>query len=44
LDYHSRGAAGRNRPLSPMYLIKEKIPVPDISLQKELIKLIDREN
>jgi type I restriction enzyme, S subunit len=44
LDYHSRGAAGRNRPLNPRYLIKEKIPIPDISLQKELIKLIDREN
>lgn len=44
LDYHSRGAAGRNRPLNPRYLIKEKIPVPDISLQKELIKLIEREN
>lgn len=43
LDYHSRGAAGRNRPLNPRYLIKEKIPVPDISLQKELSKLIDRE-
>ncbi|MCS4435336.1 restriction endonuclease subunit S [Aquiflexum gelatinilyticum] len=44
LDYHSRGAAGRNRPLNPRYLIKEKIPVPDIALQKELIKLIEREN
>jgi type I restriction enzyme S subunit len=44
LDYHSRGAAGRNRPLNPRYLIKEKIPVPDISLQKKLINLIGREN
>jgi type I restriction enzyme, S subunit len=44
LDYHSRGAAGRNRPLNPRYLIKEKIPVPDISLQSELIELIKKEN
>jgi type I restriction enzyme S subunit len=44
LDYHSRGAAGRNRPLNPRYLIKEKIPVPDISLQTELIELIKSEN
>jgi type I restriction enzyme, S subunit len=44
LDYHSRGAAGRNRPLNPRNLVKEKIPVPSISLQKELIEMINSEN
>ena len=44
LDFHSRGAAGRNRPLNPRTIIKEKIPVPDIKLQKELIELIKQEN
>lgn len=44
LDYHSKGAAGRNRPLNPRTIIKEKIPVPDIKLQKELIELIEQEN
>ncbi|MCA5004450.1 restriction endonuclease subunit S [Sphingobacterium bovistauri] len=44
LDYHSRGAAGRNRPLNPRFLIKEKIPVPEISLQKELIEFVRKEN
>lgn len=44
LDYHSRGAAGRNRPLNPRFLIKEKIPVPEISLQEELIEFVRKEN
>ena len=44
LDLHSKGAAGRNRPLNPRTIIKEKIPVPDIKLQKELIELIKQEN
>lgn len=44
LDYHSRGAAGRNRPLNPRNLIKEKIPVPSIALQEELIEMIKSEN
>lgn len=44
LDYHSKGAAGRNRPLNPRTVIKEKIPVPDIKLQKELIEFIEQEN
>lgn len=44
LDYHSRGAAGRNRPLNPRNLLKEKIPVPSITLQKELVEMIKSEN
>jgi type I restriction enzyme S subunit len=44
LDYHSRGAAGRNRPLNPRNLIKEKIPVPKIESQQELIDFIKQEN
>lgn len=33
LDHHSRGAAGRNRPLNIRSLIKEKIPVPPLYMQ-----------
>ncbi|MBC7408077.1 MAG: restriction endonuclease subunit S [Arcicella sp.] len=44
LDSNSRGSAGRNRPLNPRYLIKEKIPVPPISLQEELVEMIQSEN
>lgn len=36
LNHHSRGAAGRNRPLNPRSLLKEKIPVPPIHLQREV--------
>lgn len=36
LNHHSRGAAGRNRPLNPRSLMKEKIPVPPIHLQREI--------
>lgn len=43
LDNHSRGAAGRNRPLNPRNLIKEKIPIPSISLQKKLVKIVKNE-
>lgn len=34
LNHHSRGAAGRNRPLNPRTLMKEKIPVPPLNLQE----------
>jgi type I restriction enzyme S subunit len=44
LDSHSRGSAGRNRPLNPRYLVKEKIPVPSIVLQEKLIEMIQSEN
>lgn len=36
LNHHSRGAAGRNRPLNPRSLLKEKIPVPPLHLQREI--------
>ena len=36
LDHHSRGAAGRNRPLNPRSLLKEKVPVPPLHLQREV--------
>ncbi|WP_461603890.1 NADAR domain-containing protein [Aeromonas salmonicida] len=36
LNHHSRGAAGRNRPLNPRSLLKEKIPVPPMDLQREV--------
>lgn len=36
LNHHSRGAAGRNRPLNPRSLLKEKIPVPLLPLQREV--------
>lgn len=36
LNHHSRGAAGRNRPLNPRSLMKEKIPVPPLHLQREV--------
>ena len=36
LNHHSRGAAGRNRPLNPRSLLKEKVPVPPLHLQREV--------
>jgi len=36
LNHHSRGAAGRNRPLNPRSLLKEKIPVPPLHRQREV--------
>lgn len=43
LEINSVGAAGRNRPLNPRKLIKEKIPIPSIDKQKELIEVIRSE-
>lgn len=43
LDQHSRGAAGRNRPLNPRRLVKEKIPIPSIELQEELAVIYHKE-
>lgn len=39
LNLHSRGAAGRNRPLNPRTLAKEKIPVPPLNLQKQISEI-----
>ena len=36
LNHHSRGAAGRNRPLNPRSLLKEKIQIPPLHLQHEV--------
>lgn len=43
LDHHSRGAAGRNRPLNEKRLLKEKIPVPPLALQKRIEFLLEQE-
>jgi type I restriction enzyme S subunit len=40
LDHHSRGAAGRNRPLNARTLVKEKIPVPPLSAQERIAKMV----
>lgn len=43
LNEHSRGAAGRNRPLNIRTLLKEKIPVPAQSEQARLVELVTLE-
>lgn len=43
LNHHSRGAAGRNRPLNPRSLMKEKIPVPPLHLQREVTDFFHEE-
>lgn len=43
LNHHSRGAAGRNRPLNPRSLMKEKIPVPPHHLQREVSHFFNKE-
>jgi type I restriction enzyme S subunit len=43
LNHHSRGAAGRNRPLNPRSLLKEKIPVPPLCLQREITEFFREE-
>ena len=40
LDEHSRGAAGRNRPLNVRTLMKEKIPIPPLNLQQEITEIV----
>jgi type I restriction enzyme S subunit len=40
LNEHSRGAAGRNRPLNIRSLFKEKIPVPSIETQEIVAKAV----
>jgi len=39
----SRGAAGRNKPLNTNRLEKEKIPIPELSIQKRITKLVKHE-
>ena len=43
LDFHSKGAAGRNRPLNARTLVKEKIPIPPLNVQKQFTELLDLE-
>lgn len=43
LNHHSRGAAGRNRPLNINTLLREKIPVPPLSMQEPITALIKKE-
>jgi type I restriction enzyme, S subunit len=43
LNHHSRGAAGRNRPLNDRTLMKEKIPIPPIEVQEEIGGMLERE-
>lgn len=40
LNEHSRGAAGRNRPLNIRSLMKEKIPIPKIEIQEAVARAI----
>ena len=40
LDHHSRGAAGRNRPLNIHSLMKETIPIPPLPAQRDIVALI----
>ena len=44
LGHHSRGAAGRNRPLNIGTLLKEKVPIPPLSEQAHVAELLDREH
>lgn len=41
LNEHSRGAAGRNRPLNISFLFKEKIPLPPLAVQEKISQLIE---
>lgn len=43
LSDHSRGAAGRNRPLNIGTLLKEKIPVPPLAVQRNIAELVHKE-
>ena len=43
LDNHSRGAAGRNRPLNIRTLLKEKIPLPKLEDQLLLARMLDNQ-
>jgi type I restriction enzyme S subunit len=43
LDHHSRGAAGRNRPLNASRLLKETVPIPPIAAQARVTELLNQE-
>jgi type I restriction enzyme S subunit len=44
LNQHSRGAAGRNRPLNADSLMKEKVPIPPLAIQNEVAAAIRSES
>ena len=44
LDHHSRGAAGRNRPLNVRTLMKENIPIPPLPMQRHITTIVHLEN
>lgn len=44
LNHHSRGAAGRNRPLNIRSLMKEKIPLPALAVQSRIANLVRLES
>ncbi len=43
LDQHSRGAAGRNRPLNDRTLMKERIPIPPLPVQHRISAIVHLE-
>lgn len=43
INNNSKGAAGRNRPLNIRTLLKEKIPIPSMSSQREIDEIIKQE-
>ena len=44
LDHHSRGAAGRNRPLNARTLLKERISLPSIQSQRRITEMLQNES
>ena len=44
LDHHSRGAAGRNRPLNIRTLLKEAISLPPLESQSRISGMLQRES
>ena len=44
LDHHSRGAAGRNRPLNIRTLLKEAISLPPLESQSQISEMLQRES
>jgi type I restriction enzyme S subunit len=43
LNLNSRGAAGRNRPLNVLRLMKEKVPVPPMHMQAKVVAAFQQE-
>lgn len=43
LNIHSRGAAGRNRPLNAERLLREYVPVPSLHAQHNIQEILEEE-